>query len=133
MSEYCSEVKRYIFKPCGLESKQTAGSRLIISQQNGKENKLLRSCHEFKVTRNRYCGSPRSEFKKADLCVSLIYSMGISACPAGLGRPCPLGHMSLMDTSLEDDRERKTKMERVRWKCGQFRVILVLEKRKRED
>lgn len=73
----------------------------------------LISC-KFKVTRNRYCGSSRSEFKKADLCASLMYSTGSSARPAGLaGRPCSVGHRSLMSTSFTetlalDDRERET-------------------------
>lgn len=123
---FFSSEKQPEDKPCGLESKQTAGSKLIISQQNEKKannNDPLMYC-KFKVTRNRYYGSQRSEVKKADPCVSLMYSTGSSA---GLGRPCPLGHRSLMDTSFTetlgvDDRERD--VERERWKRGH------LEKRK---
>lgn len=89
------------------------------------------TCCKFKVTRNRYCGSPRSEFKKADLCVSLIYSTGSSACPAGPGRSGPLGHSSLLDTSFTETLtvyDRGGEMER--WKCDQYMVLLALEKRK---
>lgn len=74
------------------------------------------TCCKYKVTRNRYCGSPRSEFKKTDLCVSFMYSTGSAANPAGPGRPGPGGHRSLMDTSFTEtltvsDREREGKVE----------------------
>lgn len=40
---------------------------------------------------------------------------------------------SFTETLTVDDRERETKTEKERWKSGLFRVLLVLEKRKREN
>ncbi len=40
---------------------------------------------------------------------------------------------SFTETLMMHDRERETEIERVRWKSGQFRVLLVLEKRKRDE
>lgn len=105
--------KTMCFNPDGSKSKQTAGSKLVTSQQNKKkESSTILICCQFRITRNRYCGSAMSEFIKADPRGSLMYSTGSPAVPAGPGRPRQLGHRSLMVRFYRNATKEMTKNDK---------------------
>lgn len=98
-------------------------------------NNLTLYC-EFKVIGIRYCGSPRSEFEKADLYKPLMYSTGSCTSPAGLGGliPAATGHrwIQVLQTHQKYKREMDKlgccwfwKLEREKIRAGKERVLFI--------
>lgn len=110
MLQESKSTKQCAFKPDGLKSNQTAFSGLIILQPNEKKSITILSYVADQSNTNH---TLRSKFKKADLCESLMYSTGSSACPAGPGRTCPHGYRS-QTLTIEDGEKRE--------KRGCFRI-----------
>lgn len=92
-------------------------------------NNLTLYC-KFKVIGIRYCGSPRSEFRKADLYKPLMYSTGSCTSPAGLGRLIHMATGHRWIQVLQTHSQQRTKNIKG---DGQAGVLLVLETGKRED
>lgn len=78
-------------------------------------NNLTLYC-KFKVIGIRYCGSPRSEFEKADLYKPLMYSTGSCTSPAGLGRLIHMATGHRWIQGLQTHSQQRTKHIKGRWR-----------------